>query len=101
MTCVSDCTFVNIDQKYIFISSLWVKPKNRGKNEGTRMILSAAQYAMSKGIPLIRLDDMSNRYRMIGNIYRQVGFEYEDDDGCEMSGRASYISVQCKKRLNT
>lgn len=94
---VADITFVVIDNAYLFISSLSVRESSRGQLEGIKMLRRAAEYARKMGIDLIRLDDMSDHYRKSRNIYVRAGFHYDSPDGCEMSGRVSHISTQCKK----
>ena len=39
---------------------------------------------LKKDWPCIYLDDMSERYRKLHNIYVKYGFEYVDEDGPEM-----------------
>ena len=97
---MSECTFVPVEDQYVFLSDLWVHPTKRNQGEATKLLYHIADFTLKRGLNLIRLDDMSKHYRSANNIYLTLGFEYEDGtEGCEMAARASYVMINIKKRL--
>ena len=74
-----------------YILSLYVPPEERGKGLAMRQVYLAAKAALSKGVCLMKLDDVSDLYRCPSNIYLRSGFLYDKPDGPEMTGRTATV----------
>jgi len=63
----------------------------RGAGIGTFLILCSIAYAKSFGINIVRLYDASTGFRTEHNIYKKLGFQYDDKTGHEMVGDINVI----------
>ena len=66
------------------ICNLVVNKKFRGQGYGTRLLRIAMDEIKKKNIHVIKLDDMSDRFRKKNNIYVKHGFKYINDNGPDM-----------------
>ncbi len=64
-----------------------------GNGYGTHLIVHACKEAAKRGITKVTLDDCSDMYNRVDNIYKKVGMKYEDEDGGpEMFGNVNEIA---------
>lgn len=75
----------NFDRDFIMIVGLSVKPPFQNLGIGSKLLEKILAYAKNSGKTMIKVDDMSQRYRCEHNIYSKFGFKYEDQiSGPEM-----------------
>lgn len=70
--------------RVFWLMVLRVEESHRGRGIGTRLLLRLAELCIEDGVRRIEVDDMSDRFRMRRNIYRNLGFVYRRDTGPEM-----------------
>ncbi|AYV76408.1 MAG: acetyltransferase GNAT family protein [Terrestrivirus sp.] len=68
------------------IHNLWVEEQFRNKKIGTHLLRKLVIKMFDMGIVHIELDDMSDNYRKVRNIYVKHGFKYKYETGPEMYG---------------
>ena len=79
------------EEKKLYITSLYVAPSYRNCGIGTRLIDWVIDYSLLTKIDSIHVDDMSDNFRKLNNIYTNVGFTYDDQfAGPEMT--LSFVS---------
>lgn len=68
------------------IIDLYVKGEYRNKGIGTKLIKKIILYTYTKyKVKIVKLDDMSDKYRKKNNIYLKLGFHYDEIWGPEMT----------------
>ena len=67
-----------------YIRNLLTLCQHRGKGYANKLIMFLKNYCQNTRINEIRLDDCSQKFRCIDNIYIKNGFRYEHDYGPEM-----------------
>jgi GNAT superfamily N-acetyltransferase len=83
----------------LFIVDLYVTHNKRQQGVGVNLILAAAEYARTRRLSLIKLDDLSKMYRTNKrNIYFQCGFHYDESEGPEMTGRTFSVLRASKNK---
>lgn len=80
----------------VYLTSVYVDYHYRGRGIATRAIRDVALYARRMGANRIKLDDMSENYRQVHNIYVKLGLTYDDaTSGCEMQGTIEHVLALC------
>ena len=67
----------------------------------TFLILNILKKADRQGLTTVILDDMSDNYRQVRNIYTKIGMTYVDDTGPEMEGNIKHILNKYIKNKST
>lgn len=80
---------INIKEWVLYI--LYVNSDLSRKGIATLLFLAAVYMAHGYGLETVCLDDNSSGYRSKSNIYLNLGLEYNEDYGPEMTGRISEI----------
>ena len=79
-----------VNGNILYLHFVHVYPTGQGL--GLQAMVEVLKRAMEAKCMIIRLDDMSSRYRKSHNLYTKVGFVYDSSLGCEMSCRTSTLS---------
>ena len=73
------------DENEIIIKSIHTSPTHRNKGFAKRLLRCLQNNMAAWKVNTLTVDDMSANYRSIRNIYLKCGFQYDEDDGPEMS----------------
>ncbi len=96
---VSEVEF-HLVKKKILLTSVFVEEKFRGRDYGKMMILASILYSESKEPKKIYVDDMSDRARKKGNLYRSIGFKYLDKENSpEMKGDIKVVKAKIESQI--
>jgi hypothetical protein len=79
-------TIVDYDESIITISYLHTTIRSKGF--GTFLVGISV---LNSGVKTVELDDMSDNFGKVNNIYKKMGFEYVEDGMPEMTGSISKI----------
>jgi glutathionylspermidine synthase len=79
-------TIVDYDESIITIS--YLHTTTRSKGFGTFLIVISV---LNSGVKTVELDDMSDNFGKVNNIYKKMGLEYVQDGMPEMTGSVSKI----------
>ena len=85
------------DDRVAYLKALRVIPSLRKRGIASALIVAFARVAEERGVRRIELDDMSDRFRMEGNVYVRNGFVYRGKTGPEMYASPKAV-LQAAKR---
>lgn len=92
-------TLVRESASVAIVQVLWVPTSQRGQGIASQLLLQAAEWCMRHCVTFLKLDDMSDHYRLSRNLYVQSGFMYDSEEGPEMTARASTTARMVKQTL--